>query len=92
MAVKLAGGAYLVYRWLKMLFKKQALSAEKREALDLRPHKTIFLQALITNVMHPKVILFFMSFFPQFVNHDSPHTGFFIAGCSVCYHVAVLEK
>jgi len=58
-----ADGTYLVYLGLKILFEKQALSTEKCGALDLRPHKTIFLQALITNVMHPKVILSFLSFF-----------------------------
>lgn len=71
MAVKLAGGAYLVYLGLKMLFSKEKTASRLQP--DLRSHKTIFVQALITNVLNPKVILFFLSFFPQFVQHDSPH-------------------
>jgi threonine/homoserine/homoserine lactone efflux protein len=39
----------------------------------LRPLPTIFWQAVLTNVLNPKVILFFLSFFPQFVRTDSPH-------------------
>lgn len=73
MAVKLAGGAYLIYLGLKMLFSKKQAASASQPRLDLRSHKTIFLQALITNVLNPKVILFFLSFFPQFVLHDAPH-------------------
>lgn len=73
MAVKLAGGAYLIYLGIKMLLSKKSSVDEKMPQLDLRSHKTIFVQALITNVLNPKVILFFLSFFPQFVRHDSQH-------------------
>ena len=93
MAVKLAGGAYLVYLGIRMLFSKQSSAAENREVLALRPHKTIFVQALVTNVLNPKVILFFLSFFPQFVNHDSPHKilaflllGAVFATMSLCWN------
>jgi threonine/homoserine/homoserine lactone efflux protein len=39
----------------------------------LRPLPTIFWQAVLTNVLNPKVVLFFLSFFPQFVHTDAPH-------------------
>lgn len=31
------------------------------------------MQGFWTNVLNPKVVLFFVSFFPQFVSADSPH-------------------
>jgi threonine/homoserine/homoserine lactone efflux protein len=35
--------------------------------------RSLFLQGFWTNVLNPKVVLFFVSFFPQFVSVDSPH-------------------
>jgi threonine/homoserine/homoserine lactone efflux protein len=71
--IKLAGGAYLVYLGIRMLLAKPA-TVEKAEAVrDLRSLKTIFWQALVTNILNPKVILFFLAFIPQFVQGDSPH-------------------
>ncbi|NEX63838.1 LysE family translocator [Noviherbaspirillum galbum] len=70
--IKLAGGAYLIYMGIRMLLAKPANAAAEpvREARSL---KTIFLQALLTNVLNPKVILFFLAFIPQFVSADAGH-------------------
>ncbi|QRX83762.1 LysE family translocator [Glaciimonas sp. PAMC28666] len=73
MVIKLAGGGYLIYLGLKMLLKKPDPAGQGVNTAEMRPHHTIFVQALITNVLNPKVILFFLSFFPLFVRHDSPH-------------------
>jgi threonine/homoserine/homoserine lactone efflux protein len=35
--------------------------------------RSLFMQGFWTNVLNPKVVLFFVSFFPQFVSADSPH-------------------
>ncbi len=35
----------------------------------------IFVQGFVTNVLNPKVVLFFLSFFPQFVSYNSPSKG-----------------
>jgi len=69
--VRYAGAAYLVYLGVRMLTAKEsALSADalpKPEALN-----KIFYQGVITNVLNPKVAMFFLAFLPQFVN---PKTG-----------------
>jgi threonine/homoserine/homoserine lactone efflux protein len=71
--VKLAGGIYLVFLGLRMLL---ASTPEKNSDHLVRTTKSlpiIFWQALVTNLLNPKVILFFLSFFPQFVAPDAPH-------------------
>ncbi|MDB5764627.1 MAG: Threonine efflux protein [Herminiimonas sp.] len=70
--VKLAGGAYLIYLGIRMLLAKPAGSIETAALQKSRPLKKIFWQAVITNVLNPKVVLFFLSFIPQFVRTDSP--------------------
>ncbi|OWW21781.1 LysE family translocator [Noviherbaspirillum denitrificans] len=71
--IKLAGGIYLVYLGLRMMLAKPGDASAPAKAQDVRSHKTIFLQAMVTNVLNPKVILFFLAFIPQFVRTDAPH-------------------
>ena len=75
--VKLAGGMYLIYLGLCMLLPRSGQPTTDANAtpraLDQKPLPTIFMQALLTNLMNPKVILFFISFFPQFVAPDATH-------------------
>jgi threonine/homoserine/homoserine lactone efflux protein len=80
--IKLAGGAYLVYLGMRMLLARPATGEQVEAVRDLRSLKTIFWQALATNVLNPKVILFFLAFIPQFVQADSSHktTAFLLLG------------
>ncbi|WP_050464138.1 LysE family translocator [Herbaspirillum autotrophicum] len=78
--IKIAGSVYLVYLGLRMLWSTPA--APKAGSGNLQPaaaHPSaapsltrIFWQAVITNLLNPKVALFFLSFFPQFVTRDAP--------------------
>lgn len=70
--IKYAGALYLIYLGIKSLLNKQATQTEI-ETLDAIPLKKIFLQGLITNLLNPKVAIFFLSFLPQFVNLSSLH-------------------
>lgn len=67
--VKYLGVIYLLYLGFTTLFSKGkndfVLSEEK---LSL---KTIYFQGLLTNVLNPKVALFFLAFLPQFVDINS---------------------
>lgn len=81
-AVKLAGGIYLIYLGMHLLLTR---AGEKESSQPIRTVKTlptVFWQALLTNLVNPKVILFFLSFFPQFVASDAPHkaTAFLFLG------------
>lgn len=64
--VKYAGAAYLIYLGIKTI-----LGNGESLAMDGAPHarfREIYYQGLITNVLNPKVILFFLAFFPQFID------------------------
>ncbi|MGO4380392.1 LysE family translocator [Pseudoduganella sp. RAF53_2] len=47
------------------------------------PYRRIFAQGFLTNVLNPKVALFFLAFVPQFISADSPNKAlaFVILGC-----------
>ena len=81
--IKLAGGAYLVYLGLRMVFSKPAQAAAAT-VRDERSHSTIFWQAMVTNVLNPKVILFYLAFIPQFVRADAPNkmVAFLVLGAA----------
>jgi threonine/homoserine/homoserine lactone efflux protein len=70
-AVKLLGGAYLVFLGIKMLLDRgQYLSLPS----DFRRRTTLaaFRQGILTNILNPKVALFFLAFLPQFIDPLSP--------------------
>jgi len=80
---KLVGAAYLVFLGLKMI----ASTGRRRNlALGTRPASTstnqIFWQGFLTNVLNPKVALFFLAFLPQFINSGtaSKAASFFFLG------------
>ena len=65
-AVKLAGAAYLVYLGIRMLLDRAVTSGVAREFTS-ESDGAIYRAGLLTNVLNPKVALFFMAFLPQFV-------------------------
>lgn len=73
--IKIVGAAYLVYLGVRLIFSKQEPAAEQsaaRRGAD-KSLRQLFTQGFLTNVLNPKVVLFFVSFFPQFVSADSDH-------------------
>ncbi len=62
--IKYAGAAYLVYLGLKTLLGKEALAVPE-DAAPMRL-RSVFSQAVISDVLNPKVALFFVAFLPQF--------------------------
>jgi threonine/homoserine/homoserine lactone efflux protein len=64
-AVRYAGAAYLIYLGIKMLAQKTDLSSQQLKAERLG---VIFRQGAITNMLNPKVAIFFLAFLPQFVD------------------------
>ncbi|HKT96877.1 MAG TPA: LysE family translocator, partial [Paraburkholderia sp.] len=75
--IKLVGACYLMYLGVRLIFaKKEAPASTTQSASSTsapRPLRQLFLSGFWTNVLNPKVVLFFVSFFPQFVSVTSPH-------------------
>jgi threonine/homoserine/homoserine lactone efflux protein len=65
--IKYVGAAYLIY-----LGMKSVLSKKRSVAIDIKlkrlSYRKIFWQGFVTNVLNPKVALFFLAFLPQFIN------------------------
>jgi threonine/homoserine/homoserine lactone efflux protein len=72
--VKWAGAAYLCVIGTMMLLSRPHAKVDDAKtgdrAISLR---RVFLQGALTNILNPKVALFFLAFLPQFVSADSEH-------------------
>jgi threonine/homoserine/homoserine lactone efflux protein len=65
-AVKLAGAAYLVYLGVQTFLASPARQDQPEEERGAR-ERELFVQGLLTDVLNPKVALFFLAFLPQFI-------------------------
>ena len=84
--VKYAGAAYLVYLGLTAL-RKRADAADASAPTDPPPVVArIFRRAVVTNVLNPKVALFFLAFVPQFVSVERGRIAlqFALLGLTFC--------
>lgn len=72
--VKWAGAGYLCYMGVKMLLSQpHAPVDDAAVGSGVISLGQVFWQGALTNVLNPKVALFFLAFLPQFVAADSPH-------------------
>jgi RhtB (resistance to homoserine/threonine) family protein len=69
-AIKLLGGAYLIFLGIKMISER---SGRLSLPSNFRRHSipSAFRQGVLTNVLNPKVALFFLAFLPQFIDPRS---------------------
>ena len=65
-AVRVAGAIYLVVIGIQLIVRPR--TASDVAALPRSSLRVIFMQAVITNMLNPKVALFFLAFLPQFVD------------------------
>ena len=89
MLIKIVGAAYLIFLGVRMIVATMRARVGRDEAaiakiplpsssrnMRARPSaRRTFAQGFITNVLNPKVVLFFLSFFPQFVSFNSASKG-----------------
>jgi threonine/homoserine/homoserine lactone efflux protein len=73
--VKFAGAAYLIYLGVRMLLSKSEPIADPKSSAAIQSNAwTIYRQGVLSNVLNPKVALFFLAFLPQFIDADSGHS------------------
>ena len=77
--VKWVGAAYLIYLGLSALWSKQGLVIDTDGAVAGRRGRTILWQAFLSDVLNPKVALFFLALLPQFVDRSAAHPTLQIA-------------
>jgi len=70
MVVKFIGAAYLIYLGFQMVLSR---ASAPRQLTTGQPARgwMIYRQGILTNVLNPKVALFFLAFLPQFIESDS---------------------
>ncbi|HZY39844.1 MAG TPA: LysE family translocator [Mucilaginibacter sp.] len=70
--IKFAGAGYLIYLGVKALVSKPNIDTINEQPVKANYPK-LFKQGAVTNVLNPKVAVFFLSFLPQFIDPASPH-------------------
>jgi len=80
--VKYVGAAYILWMALGLLTSKKK-DVASAIAVPHLPYRTIFAQGFLTNVLNPKVAIFFLAFVPQFIDAAAPAkaVAFVILGC-----------
>ncbi|MGB3681440.1 MAG: LysE family translocator, partial [Rubrobacteraceae bacterium] len=71
--VKYVGAAYLIYLGVKSLLSREGFSLREDSVPKLGFGK-VFFRGVASNVLNPKIALFFLAFLPQFV-HAGAGTG-----------------
>lgn len=69
-AIRLFGIAFLCYLAIDAFRSSRAPQAELTIA-PVRSMRRVYLMGALTNLANPKIILFYLAFFPQFVTPDS---------------------
>lgn len=72
--VKYLGAAYLVYLGLTKLFTRESIVQGNGFDKAITIKKT-YLSAILTNTLNPKVAIFFLAFFPQFIEPAYLHSA-----------------
>ncbi|RYF71136.1 MAG: LysE family translocator [Cytophagaceae bacterium] len=72
--VKYLGAVYLFYLGIRMILTKDEAAFDVAAIAETN-YRQIFVSGVITNVLNPKVALFFIAFLPQFVQKSYSHTS-----------------
>ena len=94
--LKWAGALYLLYVGWQLLWSKAPAAmhvvASHGANTEVKSLRTIFVKGFWTNVLNPKVALFFLAFVPQFIAPDAPNKALtFVLWCVLLNHGLWLE-
>ena len=89
--VKWVGAAYLVYLGVKLLMNPRTSLAADRTSFDRaarsRGNAGAFYRGFLSNILNPKVGVFYVTFLPQFIPHGVNVAGFSLL--LTCIHVLI---
>jgi threonine/homoserine/homoserine lactone efflux protein len=81
--IKIGGGLYLIYMGFQMIKNRQAFDLNSPE---IRTNcMKCFLQGMVSNVVNPKIALFFVAFLPQFVDASSSNVSLQMMGLGLIF-------
>jgi threonine/homoserine/homoserine lactone efflux protein len=75
LALKVAGAIYLAWLAIEALRHGSGLSLERGGPGGAEPLSRVYLKWLGINLLNPKIIMFFVTFLPQFVSPHDPHAA-----------------
>lgn len=99
--IKYAGALYLLYMGYKMLTAKGTLTMTDQGIAGEINYLRIYREGIVTNVLNPKVALFFIAFLPQFISTTAGDsvlpflllgTTFIVTGTIWCLMLAVFAS
>jgi RhtB (resistance to homoserine/threonine) family protein len=92
--LKYVGAAYLLWVGVKILLAKapkdEADLAAEVAVADTRSRSQVFWGAFLTNVLNPKVALFFLAFVPQFIAPDAADKAMDFLALGVIFNLNAL--
>ncbi len=71
--VKYCGAAYLIFMGVRMVQNAPAGALATNQLAGRVSYRRLFFAGMLTNVLNPKVAVFFLAFLPQFIAPSSPH-------------------
>jgi threonine/homoserine/homoserine lactone efflux protein len=85
--VKWAGAAYLAFIGVRAILAAERRSSAPAAEPEALRTSSVFWTGFLTNVLNPKVAVFFLAFLPQFVSAGSPHAPFGFAALGLIFIV-----
>lgn len=99
--IKYTGAAYLFYLGMQMILKKNIPSGIETYDEKITSITSVYKKGILTNVLNPKVAMFFLAFLPQFVDPSNNYgvlpfiilgLTFVITGTLWCIVVAIFSS
>lgn len=85
--VKWVGAGYLIYLGTRALFSNTGAFALATGQFTRQTDSAIFWQGFLSDVLNPKVALFFLAFLPQFITPDGTHQTWWLLALGVSANV-----
>ena len=99
--VKYLGAAYLLYLGWRMLMPSPVFAIHQPAPGNSASNRRVFIDAMLTNILNPKVAIFFIAFLPQFIDPAFRHAplpflllglSFITTGTIWCIFLAVFAS